>query len=391
MSKFPLFFSILTSSLLIFFTSCNQYDVNPIIEKIKSEYAPDKRVAIFDISTSTKNKEIILEGETNLPTALDSLVKLLPQEATIVNKVNILPDSTLNGNIFGVVNISVGNIRSNPKHSAELATQAILGTPLKVLKSINNDWYLVQTPDQYIGWLDKGGFELMTETQFRTWQSAPKVIYINDYGFSYDTIGPSASRVSDLITSNILKSIGIEEDYAHVEYPDGRQAYIKGDEIMAQKLWNNTRTVNAENILKSAQRYMGRPYLWGGTSGKAMDCSGFTKTVFFENGWILPRDASQQVNIGEEVEITSDLSNFKQGDLLFFGRKATEGKKEKITHVAIYMGNGKIIHATGRVKIESLVKGDVDFAEERLKSLVRVKRIINIKNPKGVIPAELIY
>jgi len=140
------------------------------------------------------------------------------------------------------------------------------------------------------------------------------------------------------------------------------------------------------NILATAQEYIGRPYLWGGTSGKGMDCSGFTKTVFYLNGVQLARDASQQVRTGNEIKTDATLKNLVPGDLLFFGRKATAEKKERITHVGIYMGKGEFIHSSGDagVKIESLVKGASNFNKKRLDSFVKAKRMVNSLGKNGV-------
>jgi cell wall-associated NlpC family hydrolase len=99
---------------------------------------------------------------------------------------------------------------------------------------------------------------------------------------------------------------------------------------------------------------------------------------------ILPRDASQQVHVGMEINTDQSLKGLKQGDLLFFGRKATKENKEKITHVAIYMGGGKIIHSSGKVKIESLKRGDSDFNEYRLNTFVRAKRPLEKFNEYGI-------
>ena len=107
--------------------------------------------------------------------------------------------------------------------------------------------------------------------------------------------------------------------------------------------------------------FMGIPYMWGGMSAKAIDCSGFVKMVMFLNGIILPRDASQMAYVGETVDISNGFDNLKPGDLLFFGRKATEKQKERVIHVAIYIGNKKFIHSQGYVHISSFNPDDKDF------------------------------
>ena len=91
----------------------------------------------------------------------------------------------------------------------------------------------------------------------------------------------------------------------------------------------------------------------------------------------LPRDASQQVQCGETIDTNNGFKNLKQGDLLFFGKKASNDKKERITHVAIYLDNASFIHASGEVKIQSLDPSSEIFAPERLETFIRAKRISN--------------
>ncbi|KAA3635366.1 MAG: NlpC/P60 family protein, partial [Bacteroidetes bacterium] len=211
-----------------------------------------------------------------------------------------------------------------------------------------------------------------------------KVVFLPQYGFDYGQENGSEIS-SDLLAGNILKYIGeTEKNLTKVAFPDGREALVESDAIMDYGGWLDSRNPLAENILADAHEFLGRPYLWGGTSGKGVDCSGYTKTVFFLNGIILPRDASQQVHVGTEVPTDTTLTGLEPGDLLFFGRKATDKDKEKITHVAIYKGNGKIIHSSGMVKVESLRRGDEDFNEYRLKSLVRAKRMLETPGENGV-------
>ena len=68
------------------------------------------------------------------------------------------------------------------------------------------------------------------------------------------------------------------------------------------------------------------PYLWAGTSIKGVDCSGFSKSVYFLNGYMLLRNASQQYKTGEPVDVSQGLDNLQPADLVFFGREATEDK-----------------------------------------------------------------
>jgi cell wall-associated NlpC family hydrolase len=103
-----------------------------------------------------------------------------------------------------------------------------------------------------------------------------------------------------------------------------------------------------KHLLNIAQTYLGIPYLWGGKTNQGIDCSGFTQMVFKQNGFNLPRDSYQQAEVGKKVT----LKEAQPGDVAFFQRKI-EGEG-KVVHVGIYLGEGKIIHADGKVRINAL-------------------------------------
>ncbi len=360
---------------------------NNIILKIKKEYAPDSRVAVFNINLKKKDGNLILKGETNLAEAKKALLKEFSlQKKDVVDSITILPDKNSGINVFGVVRLSVCNMRTVPKHSAELASQAILGTPVDILKE-KHGWFYIQTPDGYLGWVDNASITTMDEVKKHEWINSVKIIYTDIFGFVYGTPDTKSRHISDIVEGGILKLIGesLDKRFWIVAYPDSRVGYISKNEAEKfDSFIKNTAKYNSQDILNTARALMGIPYLWGGTSAKMLDCSGFTKTVFFMNGVILPRDASQQVNIGEKINIDENFSELKPGDLLFFGKNRKDGS-ERITHVAIYMGKGKIIHETGEVKIQSLKRSDPDFVEYRLKSLKQARRIIGNKGKLGIV------
>ncbi len=355
---------------------------NQIISEIKNEFAPDKRTAIFDVEVSKDGNKIKLAGETNIPSAKEKLLSKI-DDKNLIDEVKVLPDEKLGDKIYGVVKLSVANIRTNPENSAEMATQALLGTPLKIYKR-SRGWFLVQTPDKYIGWMDFDGSELMNEAEFNEWENSPKVIVTAAYGFSFSGTDKDATPVSDIVEGDIIKFLSIDGSFVKVEYPDKRTAYISSDKVENYSNWLNERKTNSENIITTAKNFMGIPYMWGGTSTKAFDCSGFTKTVYFLNGVMLPRDASQQVHTGELVDTKDGFNNLKPGDLLFFGRKATDSTAERITHVALYIGDTEFIHASGRVRINSLDKSRPNYSEYRFNQFVRAKRILASLDKNGI-------
>jgi cell wall-associated NlpC family hydrolase len=102
------------------------------------------------------------------------------------------------------------------------------------------------------------------------------------------------------------------------------------------------------------------------------------------NGLILQRDASQQALHGSIVDISNGYSQLEKGDLLFFGLKVNG--KQRVTHVAIYLGNMEYINSSGRVMINSLDSTQTNFNRKRTNSLLSAKRIIGVENDPGIVP-----
>ncbi len=370
-------------ALNLFAQGKNDMDkIQNVIKELENKYAPDARTALFKINVEKKNDSYILNGETNLPKVKEELLQKL-NNLDITDQIETLPGKDLNSKIFGIVDLSVANLRTKPENQAEMASQALLGTPVKVLKR-KRGWYLVQTPDKYISWTEDDGIYRVNLDTLAEWNSSDKIIYTKDFGFSYSMPDQNSQRVSDIVIGDILKYLGDENGFCKVTYPDGRTAYIKADECKDFEKWLSERNPTTDNIIKTAKTFMGIPYLWGGTSAKGMDCSGFTKTVFFLNGIVLPRDASQQVNIGEPVDTKDKLDDLIPGDLLFFGIKGDADTKQKITHVAIYLGDGDFINAAGRIRIDSFSKDKPNYSAYRDDSFVCAKRVLNSIGSNGV-------
>lgn len=367
-------------SLLVFMVTINMFgqSMDEIINNVKMKFAPDKRTTIFNIKVENADGKNFLRGETNLLNAKDELMnELSKNNFQVVDEVSLLPEKELGEKIFGVVNLSVANLRSEPNHPAELSTQALLGTVVNIYKK-KGGWYLIQTPDNYLGWVDDDAIFLMNQKELSDFLSHEKIIVTVPFDVVYAN-DKRSSVVSDVVIGNILTVNNIGKEEYSVQLPDGRSGYISSSSAKTLSSWNATLKYNSNGILSTAKAFMGIPYLWGGTSCKGFDCSGFTKTVFFMNGFILPRDASQQVFSGVEIDTKENFNLLKEGDLLFFGEKATENKKERITHVGIYIGDTEFIHAAGMVKINSLDKSRANFSEYRFRTFVRAKRILNVE------------
>ncbi|HEY0896596.1 MAG TPA: C40 family peptidase [Sphingobacteriaceae bacterium] len=355
-----------------------------LINTIQKKYAPDKRTAIFKASFNADDPALIELETTDSGAASELAVKLKESGLPFRVDQEILPSQQLEGKIFGVANLSVCNNRTSPDHAAEMATQMLLGTPVDVLKK-ERGYYQVRTPDRYISYIDGAGVTLMDEAAFNEWKAAPKVIYTADYGYSFQEPTEKSMRVSDLVAGDLLKLVGKEKGFYKVGYPDGRTAFIPVKSAADFRTWASRPNPTAEQILETAKTMVGVPYLWGGTSVKGVDCSGFTKTSYFLNGIILPRDASQQALVGEQVDIfeadtvnlDKALKNLRAGDLLFFAAgKVRAASKPRVTHTAIYIGDGIFIQAAGLVRINSMKPESDRYDDFQARTIVGARRML---------------
>ena len=370
---------LLLLTLAFIISSCggpgiDRNKVDELISGIEEEHAPDSRTALFDVSYELKSGKVVLTGTTTEKGAVTLLTNRLEiQDIPFENEINVLPSIELDGQTYAVVTNSAANIRSEPSHPAQLATQAVMGTPLTVYKnSGSNYWFFVQTPDKYLGWVDRGGITLMDSSDYNRWKETPKVVYEKVNGYIYENPDKNSRVVADVVAGSILGSqFEPSGGFVEVHIADGRAGYIPADEVSKYDGFVQQQTPNAKQLIETATQFVGFPYLWGGTTPKAFDCSGFTKTIFYLNGVMLPRDASQQVHTGKTVDTDEGFSNLKPGDLLFFG-----SGMDRITHVAFYMGDGQIIHAAGKVKVESINPESPNYNGDRMESFVVAKRLL---------------
>lgn len=375
-------------TLLFTIIGCNSErtmrEVDAVIVEAKQLFTPDRRTAVCDVQARIEGSTVTLIGEMQSQDLRDRFVHYVVEKTglVVVDSLLVLPQASLKGNTYGVVSVSVASIRSKPGHAKELATQALLGTPLRVLKK-EGGWYYVQTPDDYLGWMDDG-FELMDQSASTGWAKREKVIITANYSTTYRLPKTNSDIIGDVVAGCILGFVKNEGAFYQVEYPDTRRAFLPKESAQPYRKWLARAQDTPTTILATAKRFFGVSYLWGGTSPKAMDCSGFTKTVYFLNGVLLPRDASQQVEVGKPVEVQRGFENLQAGDLLFFGSKATEEKKERVTHVGIYLGNMKFIHESEDVHINSLNRNDPDFSEFRFDMFLHARRIIGAGRESGV-------
>ena len=366
---------------------------NKINTEVKAKYAPDSRDKTYNVSLIEKDGKLLLIGSTTEKEAVEELVaRLADAGINPLNRIDLLPSKHLKGKTYGVVCMSTASFNNDPGFSAESGTQALMGMPVRILEE-NDDWYRCVNMEGYTAWVITRSIAEMTEEEYDAYLAKPKVFVTKKYSTLYSEKNVNSLPVSDLVWGCILIDEGKSGSWRKVSVTDGRTGYVPASDVIDLNVWMKNAQPTEKNIIETAKQFCGFPYVWGGTSVKGVDCSGLSKSAYFLNGYVLRRDASQQVKTGDSVDVhkfvegeftKEALGNLRPGDLLFFGRKAENGRRERVTHVAIYMGDGMIIHSSNVVRINSLIPGEKDYYAGA-KRLLKARRIIGTADQgKGV-------
>ncbi|WP_299176574.1 C40 family peptidase [uncultured Chryseobacterium sp.] len=211
----------------------------------------------------------------------------------------------------GICTVTVAPVRAEGSDKAEIVTEILFGESADILE-VNKNWTKIKMHyDGYEGWMDTKQIRTVTDEEL-------------------------ANRKVTVIT----------EDFSSVIMNDGKTLLSMGSEVEFPAVASRRSHDVRESIALTAREFINVPYLWGGKSFFAVDCSGFTQLVYKVHQIKLPRDAYQQAELGETLSFVEES---QPGDLAFF-----ENAEGKIIHVGIMLENQKIIHASGKVRIDTL-------------------------------------
>lgn len=277
---------------------------------------------------------------------------------------NALGQNALGQSAFGIVKYSVNFMRNAPDYESGVETQALMGSVVRILDK-NGYWLQIESlQPEYVAWATEMGVVPVDSLQAQEYIRAPKYICTAKWSEVFSGPSEDSGRISDLVLGDLLRvrladngKALKKKGFLGVTFPDGREAYVRKGDVALFKDWAASRSATQENIVATAKEFLGTPYFWGGISPKGFDCSGLTSAVYFQNGVLLRRNASQQVKEGIAVSLEGFEPGVSEGDLqpsdlMFFGRHTDSG--DRVTHVAIYIGGGCIIHSSHEVRVNSL-------------------------------------
>lgn len=244
----------------------------------------------------------------------------------------VLVANELSMDKFGICIFSVIPVRKEPSDKSEMTTQLLFGDLFQITYT-HNSWYNIrQEYDNYEGWIDKKQAVLLNEKTFKTLAHVPTsttLDLVNSITNNFSNI-PQLILIGSSLPGLVNNSFYVEErifSYAGETLPSDPKT-------------------DRNHLLEMAYTFKDCPYLWGGKTPFGIDCSGFTQLVYKTSGIRLLRDASQQAQQGETLNM---LAESKPGDLAFF-----DNNRGDITHVGILISDNKIIHASGKVRIDNI-------------------------------------
>src|SRR5664279_2644038 len=197
----------------------NFKSLNGEIQSLQKQLVPDKHTAILEISIKdTLRKIVIVKGETNLPEAKQQILKLLAEKGIqCIDSIRLYPDASLGDQTWGLTTLSAASMRSQPDHASEMVSQALMGTPLKVLE-FKDGWYRVQTPDYYIGWMEGHGLSLFTSTEMVRWRKSDRYVYNRISGNAFASAKRHSMIITDLVLGDLLEAEAVTNRYVTVSY-----------------------------------------------------------------------------------------------------------------------------------------------------------------------------
>ena len=243
---------------------------------------------------------------------------------------------------------SVVPVRTEARETAEMSTQILFAEQCEILAE-QARWYQVRLcQDGQEGWVDK---KMLTPLSAEEEQKLPAEA-------TAMVLMPMAYAVSE----NNGQTIPLTAGTRLCNYKDGRFELLGvGFRIDPSMVLTAPLPLDEPHLLQAVRFFLNIPYLWGGKNAMGMDCSGFTQVVLSLFGKHLLRNASEQATQGTEV---SGLENAQAGDLAFFckpqtnhannGKNENNGAHAPITHVGILIDKQRIIHCSGRVKVEKI-------------------------------------
>ena len=238
----------------------------------------------------------------------------------------------------------------------KIDTQALYGQEVTILKS-SGDWYRITVNDQYTpdsqsgypGWVPKSH---ITEANLNYEDCSIAIVEVPIAKLYNEPKLSDKNHFMAISYSTILPVIQQDKEWLQVQTPSNGVKYLRQQDAKTIESYATILKPTQEDIVDSAKKFLGLPYLWAGTSGFGFDCSGIIHSVYKNHGILIPRDSSAQATKGMGIA----KNNRQPGDLVFFAHNKGKGK---VYHVGMYIGDGKMLHAPNSSRKVEIIPVDI--------------------------------
>lgn len=232
---------------------------------------------------------------------------------------------------YAICPVSTAPIRNTSSHKSEMISQLLFGELVEVLELKGRQWVKVRCcEDNFVGWIASNQIEIITPSEYET--------YRENFAFVFELFEPAMAEDHFLPLT-----LGARlPNFDGMLFTLGENKFtFSGRAVFPQDVQRDP-----EILVKLAKKYLNVPYLWGGRSVSGIDAPGFVQVICRMCGMQLPREADEQIYSGENVGF---IDHAKAGDIAFF-----ENNRGRIVHVGILLGENEIIHAYGKIRIDSV-------------------------------------
>ncbi len=304
-------------------------EMEALLKELAAQFS-DRRLHLFDVKLESGEGQWaalsgrVLEGQ-NLETLRHAVSERIPGLQLDDSGVKVLRKPNP---LHLTVATNLTSLHAEPSWLAEMLSQNTYGTQVEVLEE-EQRWVRIRQADGYLGWM------------YRPYLSELPAAHPNYLVKATIAALFSEPRCDSPLTSRLVGGTGVQVVSAHGDWAEVDAhvwGYMKMNELRTIDFAPSAPELIRAQLMRDAPRWMGVPYLWGGTSAHGIDCSGYAQLLYRLAGITLPRDADMQYAAGRKIE-----PPYQPGDLLFFGDASP---KLSVTHVGISLGEWKIIHSS---------------------------------------------
>lgn len=351
-------FGIFTLNSCIYLPSNNKHAaIHAIIDKANADFYLDNRIWYQDVHASVEGRTITLSGEAfySIPVrGIGRKLKKAGYDFDLIDSVHYLPEAFPGNQAYGIITAPYIMGRYTPVNYKQEGTEMLYGEPVRLIREVD-DYLQVQSAIGYLGYIPKNSLRRVNLQEWNRYHMGKQAVFTKNDTLENGMIFLMGTRLPYLENDLLLLA-------------DGSELKLTNDHY---KLIDPAANPLRQEILTTAQQYLGLPYVWGGRSAEGVDCSGFVMQSYTLNNIYLPRDSDEIANVGRMVGYPGWMDAMLPGDLMFFA-----GTRRMITHTAIYMGDDKVIHSLGKgVQIQSMNPEDPDYAENLGRRFAFAKRI----------------